>query len=140
MEKVSARCGSYEPSLALFRTVYFPTAPFLFLKQRYQDSNLEMPESESGALPFGDSARYVGERIRTPDLLVRSQTLYPAELRPHIIYFCIHNNMYYYECRRPESNRYGSLVPQDFKSCASASSATPAYMGPTGLEPVTLCL
>ena len=25
----------------------------------------------------------VGERIRTPDLLVRSQTLYPAELRPH---------------------------------------------------------
>ena len=29
-------------------------------------------------------------------------------------------------CRRPESNRYGRLVPQDFKSCASASSATPA--------------
>ena len=26
------------------------------LRQRYQDSNLEMPESESGALPFGDSA------------------------------------------------------------------------------------
>ena len=26
----------------------------------------------------------VGEKIRTPDLLVRSQTLYPAELRPHI--------------------------------------------------------
>ena len=25
----------------------------------------------------------VGEKIRTPDLLVRSQTLYPAELRPH---------------------------------------------------------
>ena len=48
-------------------------------------------------------------------------------------------------CRRPESNRYGRLVPQDFKSCASASSATPAYhhfhgMGPTGLEPVTPCL
>ena len=30
------------------------------------------------------------------------------------------------KCRRPESNRYGRLVPQDFKSCASASSATPA--------------
>ena len=28
----------------------------------------------------------MGERIRTPDLLVRSQTLYPAELRPHSIY------------------------------------------------------
>ena len=50
-----------------------------------------MPESESGALPFGDSAipelisGNVGKRIRTPDLLVRSQTLYPAELCPHNI-------------------------------------------------------
>ena len=61
-------------------------------KQRYQDSNLEMPESESGALPFGDSARYVGERIRTPDLLVRSQTLYPAELRTHKFFIC-HGNL-----------------------------------------------
>lgn len=26
----------------------------------------------------------VREKIRTPDLLVRSQTLYPAELRPHM--------------------------------------------------------
>ncbi len=32
-------------------------------------------------------------------------------------------------CRGPESNRYGSLLPQDFKSCASASSATPASYG-----------
>ena len=32
------------------------------------------------------------------------------------------------KCRRPESNRYGRLVPQDFKSCASASSATAAYL------------
>ena len=31
-------------------------------------------------------------------------------------------------CRRPESNRYERLVPQDFKSCASASSATAAYI------------
>ncbi len=29
-------------------------------------------------------------------------------------------------CRRPESNRYDRFGPQDFKSCASASSATPA--------------
>ena len=29
-------------------------------------------------------------------------------------------------CRRPGSNRYGIIVPQDFKSWASASSATPA--------------
>ena len=31
---------------------------------------------------------YVREKIRTPDLLVRSQTLYPAELRAHIIFVC----------------------------------------------------
>ena len=29
---------------------------------------------------------YVREKIRTPDLLVRSQTLYPAELRAH---YCV---------------------------------------------------
>lgn len=62
--------------------------------QRYQDSNLEMLESESSALPFGDSAILhcskeirtvnVGKRIRTPDLLVRSQTLYPAELNAQV--------------------------------------------------------
>ena len=30
------------------------------------------------------------------------------------------------ECRGPGSNRYGYHYPQDFKSCASANSATPA--------------
>ncbi len=29
------------------------------------------------------------EEIRTPDPLVRSQVLYPAELRAHLIYFKI---------------------------------------------------
>src|SRR4051812_48058457 len=42
--------------------------------------------------------------------------LYPIELRAHLSIWC----------RGPESNRYGSHLPQDFKSCASASSATPA--------------
>ena len=32
------------------------------------------------------------EGIRTPDLLVRSQTLYPAELRAHR-YLCVFNKM-----------------------------------------------
>ena len=65
------------------------------------------------------------EKIRTPDTLVRSQVLYPAELHVHKrILFRIR-----FQCRRPESNRYGRLVPQDFKSCASASSATPAFDG-----------
>ena len=31
------------------------------------------------------------------------------------------------KCRRPESNRYGYHYPRDFKSRASASSATAAY-------------
>jgi hypothetical protein len=54
------------------------------------------------------------------------------------------------QCRGPESNRYGSHLPQDFKSCASASSATPAkYNGycllkileaATGFEPVVKVL
>ena len=109
----------------------------------------------------------VREKIRTPDTLVRSQVLYPAELHVHNSF--IATNIFYnlfeflssifllflmklYQkimnkecnkkieetinfhcflhfqsyCRRPESNRYGSLVPQDFKSCASACSATPA--------------
>ena len=34
---------------------------------------------------------------------------------------------YFLYCRRPESNRYGYHYPRDFKSRASASSATAAY-------------
>ena len=37
-------------------------------------------------------------------------------------------------CRGPESNRYGNHLPQDFKSCASASSATPARKNKNGAE------
>src|SRR5699024_5484882 len=53
------------------------------------------------------------ERSRTPNLLIRSQALYPIELRAH---------------GAEGRNRTGTVVhlPQDFKSCASAISATPA--------------
>ena len=67
---------------------------------------------------------------RTPNLLIRSQTLYPVELWVLNIK----------QCRGPESNRYGDHSPQDFKSCASASSATPAISlmeRKTGFEPAT---
>ena len=37
------------------------------------------------------------------------------------------------QCRRPESNRYGYHYPRDFKSRASASSATAAAMKLTSL-------
>ena len=34
---------------------------------------------------FGYALNGTAEGIRTPDLLVRSQTLYPAELQPHTV-------------------------------------------------------
>src|SRR5699024_10636453 len=37
------------------------------------------------------------ERSRTPNLLIRSQTLYPIELRAHTLLWC----------RGPDSNRHG---------------------------------
>ena len=84
----------------------------------------------------------VRDRIRTHDLLVRSQTLYPTELHAHkhLFWRCLLN--------AGDRNRTGTVLPQqDFKSCASASSATPAFLHQklmqvevTGLEPVTLCL
>ena len=60
--------------------------------------------------------RYAPCRIRTCNRLIRSQVLYPVE--PRVL------NMKF--CRGPESNRYEGHPSQDFKSCASASSATPA--------------
>ena len=41
-------------------------------------------EEKKGTTPKNDSLD-VRDRIRTHDLLVRSQTLYPAELHAHII-------------------------------------------------------
>ncbi len=32
----------------------------------------------------------------------------------------------HYQYRGPDSNRHGNKFPQDFKSCASTNSATPA--------------
>ena len=40
----------------------------------------------------------------------------------------INDSLIIHECRRPESNRYGYHYPRDFKSRASASSATAAYI------------
>ena len=49
----------------------------------------------------------VGEKIRTPGLLVRSQTLYPAELRPHIqLSYLTIQMLFTSKCRR--RNRTGT--------------------------------
>ena len=71
------------------------------------------------------------KRSRTPNLLIRSQTLYPIELWALFSW-----------CLGPESNRHGCHHPQDFKSCASTSSATQAHHSlnyleaPIGFEPM----
>ena len=59
-------------------------APFLLhfttrVSQMLVKRNQKAPRDFSKCFLFLN----VGEKIRTPDLLVRSQTLYPAELRPH---------------------------------------------------------
>jgi hypothetical protein len=36
--------------------------------------------------------------------------------------------MNFIQCRGSDSNRHGSRPPQDFKSCASTHSATPAIL------------
>ena len=41
-----------------------------------------------------EALSYAAEKIRTPDTLVRSQVLYPAELRPHLC--CFSQQMIFY--------------------------------------------
>ncbi len=58
---ITKRLGNFFPSLLFVRAspVCKQKTPendfWCFYKQGYQDSNLEMTESESVALPFGDS-------------------------------------------------------------------------------------
>ena len=55
----------------------------------WQDLNLQPLGPKPSALPSWATSRYSGalEGIRTPDLLVRSQTLYPTELRAQVIIY-----------------------------------------------------
>ena len=57
------------------------------------------------------------------DLRVMSPTSYQTAL-PRDILFSVGRKE---TCRKPGSNRYVTLVTRDFKSRASANSATPAY-------------
>ena len=77
----------------------------------------------------------VREKIRTPDLLIRSQTLYPAELRAHIIFYRFFVNA-------GDRNRTGT-GGKSRRILSPVRLPVPPrrhLMGPTGLEPVTLCL
>ena len=121
-------------------------------------SNRWPPACKAGALPAELRPQNLitgrEDRIRTCDPLVPNQVLYQAELLP--VYMArpagvepttfwsvvrrsiqlSYGRIYFSKkwCRGPESNRYGSHLPQDFKSCASASSATPALKWIYGAE------
>ncbi len=114
--------------------------PFSFLCLILNDTQMifKTKDPKSPTISNLGSIDPVREKIRTPDTLVRSQVLYPAELHAHI------------QLKRNarDRDRTGTVSPQqDFKSCASASSATRASAswtfgdsnpGPTGYEPVAL--
>ena len=48
------------------------------------------------------------EGTRTPGLLIRSQSLYPAELPAHILLAFSPENVFYYSAHRPESQAFFS--------------------------------
>ena len=81
------------------------------------------------------------EKIRTPDTLVRSQVLYPAELHAHIQlgWAAVSSNA-------GDRNRTGT-GGKSRRILSPVRLPVPPRrhywlyeMGPTGLEPVTLCL
>ena len=120
-------CDPYVPNVVLYQTELLPdivifnlivkkSSPisddFYYRENRIRTCDPLVPNQVLYQTElFPDNAP---SRSRTYNLLIRSQTLYPVALWVHI------------QCRGPESNRYGDHSPQDFKSCASASSATPA--------------
>ena len=53
------------------------------------------------------------EGTRTPGLLIRSQTLYPAELPAHILLALSPENVSYYSAHRPESQALFSKNPKN---------------------------
>ena len=55
---------------------------------------------------FMSQALGAPEETRTPDLLIRSQTLYPAELPAHILLAFSPENVFYYSAHRPESQAF----------------------------------
>ncbi len=56
---------------------------------------LNLKGYKKGILNLQDAFYSVRERIRTLDLLVRSQTLYPAELHAHMLCYVTRNIMYF---------------------------------------------
>ena len=80
----------------------------------------------------------INSSLMIPDLLNNLK----ANVKSPEILIRIRISRLFFSCRWPGSNRHGYFYPQDFKSWASANSATPAFfykikMVPRGLEPRT---
>ena len=96
--------GMHPPSaFAVLATANMPLACWHFHHSPSQGSNPS--DSKKQKAPPGWVMLFgTAEGIRTPDLLVRSQTLYPAELQPQIVY-CSRNSLF--------------ILPQLFSKCKS---------------------
>ena len=97
--------------------------------------NLQPHGPKPCALPSCATSRYgAPEGIRTPDLLVRSQTLYPAELRAHNIERIKQINGGSGQDRTADTEIF-SLVLYRLSYRAKKNMAVP-----TGLEPAIFCV
>ena len=65
---------------------------------------------------------YAAEKIRTPDTLVRSQVLYPAELRPHLC--CVSQQMIFYRSLDQMSSVFLTKLKPISKSSKSPNVTT----------------
>lgn len=78
------------------------------IRKSHERSSAKSPESHRIFFFFNKEPKRlninVREKIRTPDLLVRSQTLYPAELRAHAVITRSQRNLVYNRFRHLSSD------------------------------------
>ena len=113
---IGVNWGSKQPDL---RHPHLPLCYFL-RKKRTFSSEISLKK-----VPFS----IAGKGFEPHDLRVMSPTSYQTALPRDILFI---NR----DCRTPGSNRYDTFVSRDFKSRASANSATPAHSPALGLPSV----
>ena len=90
---VSPKTPKSSELISPVRYFYFTLPDFLNVRKlflislNFFDLYAKIPHRSAGFLSASFLSMQVGtgEGIRTPDLLVRSQSLYPTELRPHTV-------------------------------------------------------
>ena len=75
--------------------------------------------------------KYAAEKIRTPDTLVRSQVLYPAELRPHLC--CVSQQMIFYRSLDQMSSDFLTKLKPISKSSKSPNITNSKCLRKTGI-------